>query len=106
MGTIGDYESFSTQCMNVIILFDASGSLALRGPVSERSVDYAKMLKSFTNKSDEPVGGAFRDELACQFGKALRLIFSMRVCHSLEKKGSRGFFFGFLSMHSEHIPTP
>lgn len=96
MGTIGDYESFSTQCMNAmllfIILFDASGSLALRGPISESSVDYAKMLKSFTNKSDEPVGGALRDELACQFGKAVRLIFSMHVCHSLEKKGSSGFF--------------
>lgn len=96
MGTIGDYESFSTQCMDVmplfIILFVASGSLALRGPISESSVDYTKMLKSVTNKSDEPVGGAFRDELACQFGQAVRLILSMRVCHSLENKGSSGGF--------------
>lgn len=75
-----------------IILYDASGSLALGGPISEGSFDYAKMLKSFTNKRDEPVGEAFRDELACQFGKAVRLIFSMHVCHSLEKKGSREVF--------------
>lgn len=75
-----------------IILFDASGSLALRGPISESAVDYAKMLKSFTNKRDEPVGGAFGDEFACQFGKAACLIFSMHVCHSLEKKGSGEVF--------------
>lgn len=88
-----------------IILFDASGSLALRGPISKSSVDYAKMLKSFTNKSDEPVGGAFRDELACQFGKAVRLILAC-VCVILWKRKAVVGFFGFLSMHSEHIPTP
>lgn len=50
------------------ILFDASGALALRGPISISSDDYTKMLKSFTNKSDESIGGALRDELACRFG--------------------------------------
>lgn len=53
---------------------DASGSLALRGPISQSSGAYAKMFKSFTNKSDESVGEALRDELACQFGKNLCVI--------------------------------
>lgn len=113
-GTTGDYESLSTQTMNMLLLFsilcDASGSLALRGPISERSGDYAKMFKSFTNKSDESVGEACRDELAHQSGKNLCLILSVHVCHSSEKKGGCVFFFVWfsclLSTCPKLSPTP